>query len=221
MNNSFSQQDHGGHSVLKIIKNHYFIGFIIKDSETSRGLKVLQNILDQPKFKLKNVLVYNSLVSSFIYLGYLTEETATEFIKFLNPLLLAISNSISPINCIYSSVVSVFDDHKQTININYDAEILTKKIIPYLRKYGVDPILGEHMCNIKPTIPLVSVKLSSANINNARNGVRNVYPPRKKNFMISTIDLYRGEPVEVGGQIIGNDNNMAVELITSYPLKGV
>ena len=213
------QQNFSQNSVLTIVKNHYFLGVIIDHPDTIRRLRTLQRVLSQPKFNLpENKIDFESMSSSFIYLGYLTEVVANKFIEYLNPLLLAVSHKFSTLDCKYTQIGTNFQNDQSTIDIYFKCDILERVIIPYLLDYGIKPVLDTH-CNRETSIPLVYLFGTDIDKSAMIEDLKQVYLPKVDTFTINAIQIYKGEPIVFDGKVIGDKNNLAVNLITSYPLQ--
>ena len=184
----------------------YYIGYIFNENNNINSLKTIQNILSSSKFDLQNYEKNDELHSPLIYLGNMNDKLANQFINYLNNLFMAVIQKNKILKCNYTNLDVVKVNDKCGLIINYENEILRKKIIPFLKKFGTDHILDTNYQDpLLLYIPLINFTCNNYD-ETKKLILENVYSPINNNFLINSINIYKK-----------NDHN-ELTLISSYPL---
>ena len=197
-------------------RSHYFLGSRV-NSEVLNSLKKMQNYLRNPKFKLNDIYPGNNNNSSkfnfvlkYIYLGYLEEEILDRYMAYLNPFLLAISNKFKPISAKGQMIVVRNKDNvakKISLRVKDEPKYLSEIIIPYLRKYGYEPIFGESEGLGMPYIDIIFFTKCNIPYKVLNKKLDEVYLPREE-IIIDNLCLIKGEPILKKRGKISKDDKM-------------
>lgn len=184
----------------------YYIGYVFKNN-TINSLNTIQNILnnDNDKFEIFNVKMSEKLHCPLIYLGDITDTLANHFISYLNNLLMVIIEENNDLNCELTNFEVISLNNQNGVIINYKNDLLTQKIIPFLKKFGTDHIIETNYLDQNSLfIPLI--EFDTHNLQSSKNNIlSNIYSPNNKLFTIQSIDIYKK-----------NENN-ELNIISSYP----
>lgn len=184
----------------------YYLGYVFKN-DTINSLNTIQNILnnDNEKFGIFNVKMSEQLHCPLIYLGNLTDSLVNNFSNYLNNLLMVIIEENNDLNCYLTNIDVISLNEKNGVIINYKNDLLTQKIIPFLKKFGTDNIIEtNYLDEVSLYIPLID--FDTHNFELSKNNIlTNIYNPTNKLFNIQSIDIYKK-----------NDND-ELTLISSYP----
>ena len=201
-------------------KSHYFIGTKLDDL-SSKNLRSLQKWLKRV-FKSPKTKYDYTFHSRFIYLGYLTDSTASKFIHYLNPYLQAISSSISNLCVKYTRVVVCSKKNSDYLDIavEYENDILEKTVIPYLND-AVRPILRDFLNNnFIPVINLLSIPKKKFNYKYVKERLSTARLPKTNTFFINKIDVLKGTLKEIRVGQPSQYDEMLLDVSNNYPLQG-
>ena len=185
--------------------NSYYIGYIFNENNNTNSLKTIQNILSDSKFQLENFESVDQIHSPLIYLGNLNNELIHDFVNYLNNLLMTVINKNNELKCNYTDLDVIKINQSCGLILNYENDLLKNKIIPFLKKYGIDPILNTNYLDpVLLYIPLVNFTCN--NFNETKELIlNNVYAPKNKEFVIDSINIYQ------------KNNHNELKLVSSYP----
>ena len=178
-------------------KNHFFIGYKLSNNFSKKLKKIQNNFLKN--YKINNVKKIIKFHLRFVYLGYVSEQTAVEFYNYLKPLLEAVAQKFKPLQCdvcglSYKSRRSKYDK----IVIKFKNEYLNL-INDYLKKNGTDKIFGDSSARISDlhiNILTFKKKDNLDIINNIKEGIKKFRIQDDLHFTINSLDLLKGEPTE-------------------------
>ena len=185
--------------------NSYYIGYMFNDNNNTKSLKKIQNILSNPKFQLDNFENIDQLHSPLIYLGNMEDTIAHEFINYLNNLFMAVIQKNNQLKCDFTNLDIVKIDENCGLILNYENELLKNKIVPFLKKFGIDPILNTNY--LDPVILYVPlVNFTCNNYEETKQLILDsVYSPKNAEFIIDSLNIYK------------KNNHNELTLVSSYP----
>lgn len=198
-------------------KNHFFIGNIFNDINQIKLLKNIQKKLKK-KYALKNYHFNNRFYANLIYIGYLDNVTAKLYMNnIINSLLLAISNNISILECNYTGYKITFDKSYYKISLDFTDinNKLQEVIIPYLFKYGIQPIFPNRKNTYSPLIDIIYYKNSS--ILETKGNKINMQIPADT-FKIDHLSLIKGSGIRVRTGIPSLHDQMNLEEVVKFNL---
>ena len=201
-------------------KYHFFIGNIFTSEDQLIALKNIQKKLKK-KYLLKDSHYNNKLCTNLIYLGYLDNETANNYMNnIICKLLTAISNKFSTLKCKYTGYKIDYDKSYYKISLQFDDEnnYLKQIIVPYLYENGILPIYDKKKYIHDPSIDLIYYKKSSI-LESKKNGVTIQLPQNE--FDINYLSLIKGTPTNIRSGTPSVHDQMYFEEIYQYkfPLK--
>lgn len=223
-NNTFQQIQP---SITEKNKFHYFIGSKINE-QLYNTLNKTQRYIKTNKFKLNNVFPINendnTYVLKYIYLGYLDELTMNKYLEYLNPLLLSISNKFKPIECkgVQISVRNKeYVSKKISLKLKDEPMYLTDVIIPFLKKYGYETIMGQTKTTGGLNLDLLYFESSDLSIKELNQKLETVYLP-KDDIIVDNLCLIKGTPYIRKQGRLSKDDKMFFEINNKYyfPLIG-
>jgi hypothetical protein len=174
-------------------KYHFYIGNILTDEQQIRLLKTIRKNL-RKKYKLKNFHWSHPFATNLIYLGYMDQTTADTYMRNLfSPLLKAISESFSPLECNYTGYKLTYDNTFYKVALEYtDTDnVLSKTIIPYLYNEGIYPVYEKQKQMPEPCVDIIFFEESG--ITNRKIDEIQMFIPKDK-FVIDHLSLIKGTP---------------------------
>jgi hypothetical protein len=175
-------------------KYHFFIGNFIKDYVQISILKSIKKEL-RSMYRINTDTSYDNFFLCFknIYIGYMTNKEADYYMNnILSYLLNTIKKNIKKLVCHYTKFkLKYVKDHDIRISLEYEDEnnLLSKVIIPYINKKGIEPIYDRKIENSKPSIELIYTKPNEY-IPNIQTEI-NIKVPTET-FVIDKLTLIRG-----------------------------
>jgi len=200
-------------------KFHFFIGNIFNNEEQINLLRKIQKKL-RKKYFLKQAHWNTKFFTNMIYLGYFNNEIAIEYMEnIIKPLLSAISEKFSTLDCKYTNYKIEHDKSFYKISLNFidEQNYLEKIITPYLYENSIQPIYNRKRYTQKPAIDLIYYK-SSPKLN-MKQEINSLVPDQT--FNIDHISLIRGIPLRyrVGTPSIHDQMNLEEISRYTFPLK--
>jgi len=205
---------------IKKNRQHYFIGALFKDQKQIQELvRCKKNIKNKVKAKYTtNQHGYHSnyqLSTNLIYLGYLEQEIAEEYMNnTFSKLLIALTKNIGPLLCEYTDYSVSEDQTYYKISLDYKDidNKLNNIILPYLYENGIKPIY--HQKNIpKSKIDLLYVNKKEINYFEKRDFF--MKPPNTY-FTLDYLTLIKGVPVVSRSGTPSVHDQMNLEEIEKY-----
>jgi hypothetical protein len=184
----------------------YYLGYVFKNN-TINALNSIQKILnnENEKFEIFNVKMYEKTHCPLIYLGNINDSLVNHFTNYLNNLLLVIVKENKDLNCELTNIDVIHLNNQNGVIINYKNDLLSHKIIPFLKKFGTDHIIETNYLDQTPLyIPLIDFNTNNFEV--SKNIIlSNIYSPTNKLFDIHSIDIYKK-----------NENN-EITIVSSFP----
>ena len=207
--------------------NHYFIGFLLK-SEDSRKLMGAQNYLTSQLHK-KNASILGKVTNfhtKFAYLGYLDNQTELLIRDKLNNVFEAIANKFKPLEGEMTEInLTKGIKTNKSIAIFYENKDLENIIIPYLRSY-IDKMLDKPSEKVEPHISILRVdardtgKILEKDPKSQKNILEQTFLPKENKFIIDSIQFLRGKPKITRTGAPSKYDEMDIEIINQYQLRG-
>lgn len=197
--------------------NHFFIGNIFNDINQIKTLKLIQKKL-RKKYGLKNYHFNNKFYGNLIYIGYLSNETAKLYMNnIFNSLLTAISKNINILECNYNAFKITYDKSYYKISLDFTDinNKLQNIIIPYLFKYGIQPIFPNRKNTYSPIVDIIYYK-NSPTLESKGNKINMQVP--SNTFIFDHLSLIKGKGVRVRSGIPSLHDQMILEEVVKYNL---
>jgi hypothetical protein len=175
-------------------KFHFFIGNFTKDYTQISIIKELKKKL-RYQYKIDTKTSYDNYMICYknIYIGYMTNKDAEYYMNnILSYLLNTVKKNIKKLTCHYTRFkLKSLNNNNIRISLEYEDEnnLLSKVIIPYINKNGIEPIYDRKIENSKPSIELIYMEPSEL-IPNTQTEINIKIPT--ETFVINKFTLIRG-----------------------------
>lgn len=199
---------------------HFFLGGVFTNpSEYKIMNKIMHNLRlpKDPRKKLKTVHWNNRFFTNLVYLGYLEESVAKEYMNnVFSVLLKQIISKVGVLTCKYTDfkVKSDGSYNRVSIKFNDDDNIIERIIVPYLHKNGILPIYPSKKNILKPTIDIFhykdNVQIDDETINDIKQSLKN------ESFVFDHISLIKGETVDIRAGTASIHDRMNMEEVEGY-----
>lgn len=199
---------------------HFFLGNVFTNpSEYKLINKILHNLRlpRDPRKKIKKLHWNNRFFVNLIYLGYLQESVAKEYMdNIFSVLIKELTSRINVLDCNYYDFKIKSDGsyNKVSINCNDSANTLEKIIVPYLHKNGVLPIYPNKKNILKPVIDVFhykdDIKIDEETIEEIKSLLQN------ESFKLDHISLIKGEPIDIRSGTPSIHDRMNIEEVVGY-----
>ena len=189
-------------------KKHYFIGAKLDNN--------ISNNLEKIKQSVPQHLIHHeqrTFHTRFVYLGYLSDEHAEQFVQFLNPAFIALAKRFKSLKGNFGNYNSQQKSGYKKISINYESDIISNIVVPYLRSYVNKILHYENNNNYSPHVNLFTAKdkFDASRMHN------NMIP---NHFNINSIDILAGTPVNRRSGTPSKNDTMNMEIYRSIPFVG-
>lgn len=180
---------------MKEQEHHYTIGYCF-DKETVKILEsaqkyILSKYYSHERKKIHRVRFFTLPI---LYLGYLDyKHVQTYMDNVFTPLLQSIASNIYSFPCLFENIEVVHHGNyeKVYVRVNDSYEIINTFILPYLEKYGIQPVYTDtkkiplriELFSIRTSIPIHSSPID--------------YVFKTPSFLFSYLTLVQNTPIEV------------------------
>ena len=204
-------------SKSRVHKNHYFIGTLFNDDEQVSALKNIQKDI-KTKYRLKDSHYTHNIGTKYLYLGYITKETALLYMdKIITHLLSSLQEKIHSLTCQYGELKITKDAPFFRVSLTFDDEqnVLSRIVLPYLFKNGILPIYPWKIKNkFIGEVDLLYFKKTPETP--AEMSLKIPIPQEK--FKIDHISLIRGTPRVAKIGKASSHNEMSLDEIQRYKI---
>ncbi len=199
---------------------HFFLGSVFTNpSEYKLINRILHNLRsprDRRK-KIKKLHWNNRFFVNLIYLGYLEENVAKEYMdNIFSVLIKELVLRISVLDCNYTDLKIKSDGsyNKVSINFNDSLNTLQKIIVPYLHKNGILPIYPNKTNILKPTIDVFHYKDDIQIDEDTIEDIQNLL--KTESFKLDHISLIKGESIDIRSGTPSIHDRMNIEEVFGY-----
>lgn len=201
-------------------KYHFFIGNVFTNPSDYKLInKILHNLRlpKDPSKKLKKLHWNNRFFTNLIYIGFLEERIAKEYMdNIFNNLLEELVSRIGILECKYNDFIIKSDGSYNRVSIRFNdlQNILEKIIVPYLHKNGILPIYPNKKYILKPTIDIFhykdNVTIDEQTIDEIKKLLNN------ESFKMDHISLIKGDPIDIRAGTASIHDRMNIEEVDGY-----
>jgi len=199
---------------------HFFLGNVFTNPSDYKVInKILHNLRlpNDPRKKLKKLHWNNRFFLNLIYLGYLQESVAKEYMdNIFSNLLKELVTRINVLQCEYYDFKIKFDGSYKRVSIKFNDEnnTLEKIIVPYLHKNGILPIYPTKTNILKPTIDIFhykdDIEIDEETIEEIKSLLKN------ESFKLDHISLIKGESIDIRSGTASIHDRMNIEEVSGY-----